>query len=80
MHFIPHGLIQSIDATTVKHQLTQQNRFLAQTGIVTIFNITEDSMNAGTNNGIKIPTCHTISNWYRIHVFDRIFRQMASIS
>ena len=53
IHFIPHGLIQSIDATTVKHQLTQQNRFLAQTGIVTIFNITEDSMNAGTNNGIK---------------------------
>ena len=27
IHFIPHGLIQSTDATTVKNQLTQQNRF-----------------------------------------------------
>ena len=53
IHFIPHGLIQSIDATTVKNQLTQQNRFLAQTGIIPIFNINKDSMNGGTNNGIK---------------------------
>ena len=52
IHFIPHGLIQSTDATTVKNQLTQQNRFLSQTGIIPIFNITEDSMHGGTN-GIK---------------------------
>ena len=53
VHFTPHGLIQSTDATTVKNQLIQQNRFLAQTGILPIFNITKDSMNAGTNYGIK---------------------------
>ena len=53
VHFIPHGLIQSTDATTVKNQLIQQNRFLAQTGILPIFNITKESMNAGTNYGIK---------------------------
>ena len=52
IHFIPHGLIQSTDATTVKNQFTQQNRFLAQTGIIPIFNITDESMNGGTN-GIK---------------------------
>ena len=43
----------STDATTVKNQLTKQNHFLDQTGIVPIVNITKDSMNAGTNNGIK---------------------------
>ena len=53
IHFLPHSLIQSTNATTVKNQLTQQNRFLVQTGIIPTFNITEDSMNAGTNNGIK---------------------------
>ena len=45
--------IQSTDATTVKNQLIQQNCFLAQTSIVPIFNINEDSMNSETNNGIK---------------------------
>ena len=53
IHFIPHGLIQSTDATIVKGQPTQQNRFLAQTFIVLIFNITKDSMNAGIRNEIK---------------------------
>ena len=53
IHFIPRGLIQSTDATTVKNQLTPQNRFLAQTGIIPIFNINEESTNGGTNNGIK---------------------------
>ena len=53
IHIIPHGLIQSTDATIVKGQPTQQNRFLAHTCIVLIFNITEDSMNAGIRNGIK---------------------------
>ena len=53
IHFILHGLIQYTDATTVKNQLTQQNRFLAQTCIIPIFNINEESMNGSTNNGIK---------------------------
>ena len=52
-YFIPHGLIQSTDATIVKDQLTHQYHFLAQTGIVPIFNINADSMNAGTNNIIQ---------------------------
>ena len=47
IHFIPYGLIQSTDATTVKKQITQQNHILAQTGIVPIFNIRETTMNSG---------------------------------
>ena len=77
IHFIPRGLIQSTDATTVKNHFTQQNHFLAQKCIVQILN----TMNAGTNNRIKkTSTRHTTSNWYRTHVFDRIFRKMASIN
>ena len=49
IHFIPHDLILSTDATTVKIQITQQNPFLAETGIVPILNILEVTM----NNGIK---------------------------
>ena len=57
IHFISHGLVQSIDATTVKNQITQQNWFLAQTGIVLIFNIPEASMNAGIKTWLlDIPT------------------------
>ena len=46
IHFIPYGLLQTTDATTVKI-ITQQNRFLAQTGIVPILNITLDTMKSG---------------------------------
>ena len=45
-HFIPYYLLQTTDVTTVKNQITQQNRFLAQTGIVPILNITPDTMNS----------------------------------
>ena len=51
--FISHDLIQSTDAITVKNKLTQQNGFLAETSIVPIFNINENSMNTGTKNVIK---------------------------
>ena len=47
IHFIPYGLLQSTDATTGKNQITQQNRFLIQTSIVLILNITTDTMNSG---------------------------------
>ena len=47
IHFIPHDLIQSTDTPTVKNQITQQNHFLTQTGIVPILNITETAMNSG---------------------------------
>ena len=47
IHFIPQDLIQSTNATTIKTQITQQNRFLAQTGIVPIFNIPETTLNSG---------------------------------
>ena len=50
IHFIPHGLIQFTDATTVKTQITQQNHFLTQTGIVPIFSIPETTMNLGIKN------------------------------
>ena len=53
IHFISHDLIQSTDAITVKNKLTQQNGFLAETSIVPIFNINENSMNTGTKNVIK---------------------------
>ena len=46
IYFIPYGLLQTTDATTDKHQITQQNRFLAQTGIVPILNIIPDTMNS----------------------------------
>ena len=45
IHFIPHGLIQSTNSTTIKHQITPQNFFLTPTGIVSIFNIPETTMN-----------------------------------
>ena len=47
IHFIPYGRLQTTDATTVKNLITQQNRFLAQTGIVPILNITPNIMNSG---------------------------------
>ena len=47
IHFVPYGLLQTTDAATVKNQTTQQNRFLTQTGIVPILNITPDTMNSG---------------------------------
>ena len=47
IHFISHGLIQSTDATIVKNQITQQNCFPGQTGIVPIFNIPEETINSG---------------------------------
>ena len=46
IHFIPYGILQTTNVTTVKHQITQQNCFLAQTGIVPILNITQDTMNS----------------------------------
>ena len=46
IHFISHDLIQSTDVTTVKNQITQQDNFLTQTGIVPILNITETAMNS----------------------------------
>ena len=46
-HFIPYGLIQTIDSTTIKNQIIQQNRFLTQTGIVHILNITTYTMDSG---------------------------------
>ena len=46
IHFIPYGLLQTTD-TTVKIKTTQQNRFPAQSGIVPILNITQDTMNSG---------------------------------
>ena len=52
IYFIPHSLIISTDATTVKNKVSQQNRFLVQTGIIPIINITDDSIKAGTNSGI----------------------------
>ena len=45
-HFILHGLIHSTDTTAVKNQLIQQNRFLAQIGIVPILNIPDKTMNS----------------------------------
>ena len=57
IHFIPHGLIQSTDVTAVKNQIIQQNRFLAQTGIVPIFNIPEVTMKAGIKTRLlEIPS------------------------
>ena len=56
IHFIPYGLLQTIDATTVKNQITQQNRFLAQTGIVPILNITPDTMNSGLKKSLLVIT------------------------
>ena len=47
IHFIPYGLLKITDTTSVTNQITQQNRFLAQTGIVPILNITLDTMNSG---------------------------------
>ena len=47
IHFILYGLLQTIDATTIKKQITQQNCFLAQTGIIPILNITQNTMNSG---------------------------------
>ena len=47
IHFIPYGLLQTTDATTVKNQITQQNRFLPQTGIFPVLNITPKTMNSG---------------------------------
>ena len=47
IHFIPYDLLQTTDATTANNQITQQNCFLAQTGIVPIPNITLDTMNSG---------------------------------
>ena len=47
INFIPYGLPQTTDATTVKNQIIQQNRFLVQTGIVLILNIAPETMNSG---------------------------------
>ena len=47
IHFIPYDLLQTTDTNTVKHQTTQQNRFLAQTGNVPILNITPETMQSG---------------------------------
>ena len=47
IHFKPYGLLQTTDATTINNQITQQHRFMAQTGIVPILNITSDTMNSG---------------------------------
>ena len=47
IHFIPNGLIKSINATIVKNQIIQQNCFLAQTGIVSILKIPKTTMNSG---------------------------------
>ena len=44
IHSISHCVIQSTVATTVKNQITQQNYFLAQTGIVPIFTISETTI------------------------------------
>ena len=52
IHFIPYGLLQPTDANTVKNQTTQQNRFLAQTGIVPIFNITPETMQSGLKDSV----------------------------
>ena len=65
IHFITHDFIQPTDTTTEKNKTTQQNRFLAQTGIVSIFNISEVTM----NNGIKarlpdIPSVIGIESMY----------------
>ena len=46
IHFTLYGILQTTDATTVKNQITQQNRVLAQTSIVPIINITPDTMNS----------------------------------
>ena len=47
IHFIPYGLLQTTDANTVKNQIIQQNRFLANTGIVPILNISPAIMQSG---------------------------------
>ena len=47
IHFIPYGLLQTTDTLSVKNQITQQNRFLAQTCIVPILNIAPETMNSG---------------------------------
>ena len=47
IHFIPYGLLQTTDTNTVKNQIIQQNRFLANTGIVPILNITPETMQSG---------------------------------
>ena len=46
-HFIPYGLFQTTYSFTVKNQTIQQNRFLAQTGIVPILKIANDTMTSG---------------------------------
>ena len=52
IHFIPYGLLQPTEANTVKNQTTHQNRFLAQTGIVPIFNITPETMQSGLKDSV----------------------------
>ena len=47
IHFISHILIKSTDTTTIKNHITQQICFLAQTGIISIFNISKTTMNTG---------------------------------
>ena len=65
IYFIPYGLIQSTDATTVKHQITQQNLLLAQTGIVSIFNIPKTSMKAGIKTRLlQIPSVIELAPTY----------------
>ena len=54
IHLIPYGLLQTKDATTVKNQITQYNRFLAQTGIVPILNIAPETMNSGLKYRILV--------------------------
>ena len=47
IRFIPYGSLQTTDANTVNNQIIQQNRFLANTGIVPILNITPETMQSG---------------------------------
>ena len=54
IHLIPHGLLQTKDATPVKNQITQHNRFLAQTSIVPILNIAPETMNSGLKDRLLV--------------------------
>ena len=67
IHFISYGVLQTTDANTVKNQIIQQNRFLANIGIVPILNITPEIMQSGLKDRLLAitsviglePTCLT---------------------